>query len=78
MSLEQRVFDQIVTTEVNKLPKELRAEQTELLRASLNKAKAVLESVNSDDGWTERTLRTMGQQWTIWRGQPKEQPKEGK
>jgi hypothetical protein len=70
--IEAGVFEQILTTEINKLPKEMRAEQTDILRAALDKAQSVLDSVNSTLEWEERVLRTMAAQFTIWRGQPKE------
>jgi hypothetical protein len=73
----ERLINQIVITAVAKVPKETRETEAGTLRRSLGKAGDTLERVFTDDGWIERCLRRMGEQYTTFVGQPKT-PKAGK
>ena len=61
------LFEQIVLNAVAKVPKEIRAVEEDSLRRSLKKALVMLEG--QDEGWQERCIRRMGEQYTIFRGQ---------
>jgi hypothetical protein len=67
--IEDRIVEQLVSSAIAKLPVKFRAGQAEILRTALDKAKAMLESANADDGWTERCLRQMSLQFYPWKGQ---------
>ncbi len=69
----ESLINQLVAAAVSKVPADIRQAEADTLRASMQKARAMLGAGNSlqseDTGWTERVLRRMGEQYTTWRGQ---------
>ena len=64
------LIEQLVTTAVSKVPVDIRQAEATSLRASMTKARAVLAAqVSEDIAWTERVLRQMASQYTVWQGQ---------
>lgn len=61
------LIDSLVTTAVAKVPANIRQAEAASLRASLQKARAMMGESAID--WTEHVLRRMASQYTTWRGQ---------
>ncbi len=62
------LIEQLVTTAVAKVPIEIRSAEANSLRASMQKALAIMGNPPEDAGWTERVLRRMAEQYTTWKG----------
>jgi len=60
------LIESLVTTAVAKVPADIRQVEADSLRASMTKARAML---GADTDWTERVLRRMASQYTVWQGQ---------
>jgi hypothetical protein len=63
------LIEQLVTTAVSKVPADIRQAEANSLRASMQKALAIMGNPPEDAGWTERVLRRMAEQYTTWQGQ---------
>jgi hypothetical protein len=60
------LIESLVTAAVSKVPADIRQVEAASLRASMQKARAML---GADTDWTERVLRRMADQYTTWQGQ---------
>jgi hypothetical protein len=62
-------IESLVTTAVSKVPADIRQAEASSLRASMQKARAMLATpLPEDTAWTERVLRRMAAQYTTWKG----------
>jgi hypothetical protein len=64
------LIESLVTNAVAKVPADIRQVEANSLRASMQKARAMLATpLPEDTAWTERVLRRMASQYTVWQGQ---------
>jgi hypothetical protein len=65
------LIEKLVTTAVSKVPADIRQAEANSLRASMQKAREMLcfGQLVEDTAWTERVLRRMAEQYTVWQGQ---------
>lgn len=64
------LIESLVTHAVAKVPADIRQAEANSLRASMQKARAMLATpLPEDTAWTERILRRMASQYTTWQGQ---------
>jgi hypothetical protein len=63
------LIESLVTAAVSKVPADIRQAEASSLRASMQKARAMLATpLPEDTAWTERVLRRMAEQYTTWKG----------